>query len=180
MMASVTNLAAPVADWVCSGVPLTAFFNIERRHGKNKPVIKKALVELQSLPFQRFASLRSAWALKDAYRNPGPAQLNGNPTVALCHTLSLEYEERSGAQAAAASSGHPLEGSAAVAAYSGLCEGLFSSAAGAPTSRDLQRALNFRLLHKITDLQHLEVLSGLGISKETFAGFEAAVRKSLL
>ena len=94
LMASVTNLGAPIADWKCAGVPLTAFFNIERRHGKDKPVIKKALVELDSLPFKTFAKHRAAWAAADAYRNPGPIQLTPSPTVELCFTLALEYEER--------------------------------------------------------------------------------------
>jgi pyrophosphate--fructose-6-phosphate 1-phosphotransferase len=93
-MASVTNLNAPIGEWKCAGVPLTAFFNIERRHGKDKPVIKKALVELDSLPFKTFAKHRDDWAINDKYRNPGPIQLTASPNVELCFTLSLEYEER--------------------------------------------------------------------------------------
>lgn len=94
LMSSVTNLDAPVSQWVCAGVPLTAFFNIERRHGKDKPVIKKALVELESAPFKTFAAKRAAWATADAYRNPGPVQLNGSDDVELCETLKLEIAER--------------------------------------------------------------------------------------
>ena len=94
LMASVTNLSAPIAEWKCAGVPLTAFFNIERRHGKDKPVIKKALVELGSLPYKTLVKHRAAWAAGDAYRNPGPIQLSSAPTVELCFTLALEYEER--------------------------------------------------------------------------------------
>ena len=65
-MCCVNELYKPVEEWACSGVPLTAFFNVERRHGKDKPVIKKALVELDSLPYKTFAAHRGVWGLKDA------------------------------------------------------------------------------------------------------------------
>lgn len=94
LMSSVTNLDKPIEEWVCAGVPLTAFFNIERRHGKEKPVIKKALVELDSLPFKTFAQKRAAWSVEDAYRHPGPIQLTGTSDVELCFTLALEIAER--------------------------------------------------------------------------------------
>ena len=97
VMSCVNNLYAPVEEWTAAGVPLTAFFNLERRHGKDKPVIKKALVELNSLPFKTFAAVRSSWVCADAYRNPGPIQLYGSgERVALCYTLALEYAERLG------------------------------------------------------------------------------------
>jgi pyrophosphate--fructose-6-phosphate 1-phosphotransferase len=74
LISSVTNLSAPVADWVCGGVPITMMCHMEKRHGHMKPVIKKALVELEGEPFRAFASQRSDWAKYDLYRSPGPMQ----------------------------------------------------------------------------------------------------------
>ena len=108
LMSAVLNVAAPVSEWTCGGVPLTALMNIERRHGKDKPVIKKALVELDSLPFKTFARAREEWAAGDHYRCSGPVQLSNrfqDATVArpeLCMTLKLELEEGLAKKAAAA------------------------------------------------------------------------------
>lgn len=67
-------------------------------HGKDKPVIKKALVELAELPFKTFAAKRKHWALVDSYRNPGPTQLSPDTSdeakVELCFTLSLELKQQ--------------------------------------------------------------------------------------
>ncbi len=179
MMSSVTELHRPVDEWACSGVPLTAFFNIERRHGKNKPVIKKALVELDSLPFATLAEQRHAWALRDAYRNPGPIQLHGSGArVELCHTLALEYKERAaGARAGAAGAAAPpgLEGAAAPEAYAAILAALLARGAAA-SAADLNRALFFRLAHGVTDALHSEALARAGSSDAAFAAIEAAVR----
>ena len=178
MMSSVTELHRPVAEWACSGTPLTAFFNMERRHGKNKPVIKKALVELESLPFQHFAAQRHAWALQDAYRNPGPIQLapTAAPTVELCHTLALEYKERAGAASAPAPA--PLAASPAEAqgAYAALLKALL--AAAAPSVAQLNAALFYRLRNKVTDAAHAEALAGLGSSEAAFGAVLSAVRRA--
>lgn len=74
LISSVTNLTAPVSEWVCGGVPITMMCHMERRHGNMKPVIKKALVELEGEPFKCFAAQREAWAKYDLYRSPGPIQ----------------------------------------------------------------------------------------------------------
>jgi len=99
LMSSVLNLDRPVEEWTCGGLPLTALMNIERRHGKDKPVIKKALVELQSRPFAKFAERRAEWATGDCYRCSGPIQLgsglsgSGHHKPELCFTLRYEIEE---------------------------------------------------------------------------------------
>jgi pyrophosphate--fructose-6-phosphate 1-phosphotransferase len=72
-----------------AGMPLTQMMNIERRHGKDKPVIRKALVELDSLPFQLFAKLRDDWKHDDKYRNPGPIQFDSEPHAQLNLTLQI-------------------------------------------------------------------------------------------
>jgi pyrophosphate--fructose-6-phosphate 1-phosphotransferase len=94
--------------------------NLERRHGKDKPVIKKALVELDSLPFKTFAAKRREWAVGDHYRTAGPVQLSNayeDAAVArpeLCFTLKLELEEgRQKAAAAAAAAAAEAGGAAA-------------------------------------------------------------------
>jgi pyrophosphate--fructose-6-phosphate 1-phosphotransferase len=108
LMSAVLNLAQPVAQWTCGGLPLTALMNLERRHGKDKPVIKKALVELDSAPFKTFAAKRREWAVGDHYRTAGPVQLSNayeDAAVArpeLCFTLKLELAETAGKVAAAA------------------------------------------------------------------------------
>ncbi|GJM86784.1 hypothetical protein PR202_ga02676 [Eleusine coracana subsp. coracana] len=71
LISSVGNLAAPVAEWTVGGTALTSLMDVERRHGKFKPVIKKAMVELDGAPFKKFASLRDEWALKNRYISPG-------------------------------------------------------------------------------------------------------------
>jgi 6-phosphofructokinase 1 len=90
MIASVQNLLAPSAEWTVRGVPLTAMLNIERRHGKDKPVIKKALTELDAAPFKYFAARRDLWRHDDCYRMPGPIQFSGKSAKVLPATLELE------------------------------------------------------------------------------------------
>ncbi|KAF1895395.1 hypothetical protein Lal_00044045 [Lupinus albus] len=95
LISSVANLSAPVEEWAVGGTALTSLMDVERRHGKFKPVIKKAMVELEGAPFKKFASLRDEWALKNCYISPGPIQFSGPGSNAISHTLLLEL----GAQA---------------------------------------------------------------------------------
>ncbi|KDP20694.1 hypothetical protein JCGZ_21165 [Jatropha curcas] len=90
LISSVGNLGAPVAEWTVGGTALTSLMDVERRHGKFKPVIKKAMVELDGAPFKKFASLRDEWALKNRYLSPGPIQFMGPGSDAVSHTLLLE------------------------------------------------------------------------------------------
>ncbi|PON52156.1 ATP-dependent 6-phosphofructokinase [Parasponia andersonii] len=90
LISSVGNLAAPVEEWTVGGTALTSLMDVERRHGKFKPVIKKAMVELEGAPFKKFASLRDEWALKNRYISPGPIQFVGPSSNAVNHTLLLE------------------------------------------------------------------------------------------
>ncbi len=91
-LSSVKNLASPASEWIAGGVPLVSMMNIERRHGADKPVIKKALVDLAGAPFAAFAAERTSWAQSSEYRVPGPAQYFG--PAELCdrptETLLLE------------------------------------------------------------------------------------------
>jgi diphosphate-dependent phosphofructokinase len=80
-LSSVRNLTKSADQWVAGGIPLTMMMNLERRHGKDKPVIKKALVELGGKPFAAFAAKREAWALDDDYHYPGPIQYFGPSEV---------------------------------------------------------------------------------------------------
>jgi pyrophosphate--fructose-6-phosphate 1-phosphotransferase len=92
-LSSVKNLTAPAAEWTAGGVPLTMMMNMEQRHGSKKPVIKKALVELEGKPFKTFDSLRDTWAVKTCYLFPGAIQYYGPPE--LCdeppRTMKLEH-----------------------------------------------------------------------------------------
>jgi len=80
-LSSVRNLTKSADSWVAGGIPLTMMMNLERRHGKDKPVIKKALVELDGKPFQTFAAKREGWAVNDDYHYPGPIQYFGPSEV---------------------------------------------------------------------------------------------------
>lgn len=73
----IRNLHLPVEQWEILGVPLVSMIHMEERHGKAKPVIKKALVDLEGRSFEQFRKLRSAWRLEDDYQNPGPIQFFG-------------------------------------------------------------------------------------------------------
>eukprot|EP00850_Spirogloea_muscicola_P008682 SM000047S16821 [mRNA] locus=s47:73823:78867:- [translate_table: standard] len=90
LIASVGNLTAPVAEWTVGGTALTSLMDVERRKGKDKPVIKKAMVELDGAPFAEFAAKREQWALKDCYRSPGPIQFLGPSADQSNFTLQLE------------------------------------------------------------------------------------------
>ncbi len=91
-LSSVRNLLKPASQWKAGGVPLTMMMNMERRHGKDKPVIQKALVDLKGKPFRSFEAARKKWAVKDAYASPGPIQFWGPSEVAdgVPETLRLE------------------------------------------------------------------------------------------
>ncbi|KAL3509866.1 hypothetical protein ACH5RR_029267 [Cinchona calisaya] len=95
LISSVGNLGAPVEKWTVGGTALTSLMDVERRHGKFKPVIKKAMVELEGAPFKKFESMREDWALKNQYVSPGPLQFIGKTANEINHTLMLEL----GAQA---------------------------------------------------------------------------------
>lgn len=92
---SATNLSAPAAEWQFGGVPVTSMLNMELRKGKMKPVIKKALVELEAGPFKYFASKRESWIVDDAYVYSGPIQYYGPSELcdALTETLKLEHKK---------------------------------------------------------------------------------------
>ncbi len=80
-LSSVKNLTAPAKEWVAGGVPLTMMMNMEQRHGSKKPVIKKALVELDGKPFKAFAKNRDTWAVKTSFLFPGAVQYYGPDAV---------------------------------------------------------------------------------------------------
>lgn len=91
-MASVRNLTKSADQWIAGGVPITMMMNMERRHGKMKPVIQKALVRLDGAPFKKFMENREDWAMNTKYIYPGPIQYFGPTEVcdACTKTLALE------------------------------------------------------------------------------------------
>ncbi len=94
-MSSVRNTTAPADEWIAGGVPITMMMNMERRHGHMKPVIQKALVELDGAPFNYFASKREEWAVKTDFVYPGPIQYFGPTEVCdrVSETLKLEQSK---------------------------------------------------------------------------------------
>jgi pyrophosphate--fructose-6-phosphate 1-phosphotransferase len=91
-LSSVKNLAAPADQWIAGGVPLTMMMNMEQRHGSKKPVIRKALVELEGKPFKTFAEARDTWAVKTSFLFPGAIQYYGPPEVCDLTTRTLQLE----------------------------------------------------------------------------------------
>lgn len=91
-MSSIRNTTSPAEEWIAGGVPITMMMNMERRHGHMKPVIQKALVELDGKPFGYFASQREMWALETDFVYPGPIQYFGPTEVCdkVSETLKLE------------------------------------------------------------------------------------------
>ena len=91
-MSSVRNLTAPASKWIAGAIPITAMMNIERRHGEDKPVIKKALVELDGMPFKMLAANRAQWAVETDFVFPGPIQFFGPSDVCDQPTITLKLE----------------------------------------------------------------------------------------
>ena len=93
-MAIVKNTTAPAEQWIAGGVPITMMMNMEKRAGEMKPVIRKALVELDGAPFKKFAAHRDEWARKTAYVYPGPIQYWGPTEVCDQPTITLALEQK--------------------------------------------------------------------------------------
>ena len=91
-MSVIKNTTAPAAEWIAGGVPITMMMNLERRSGKFKPVIRKALVELDGEPFKYFAAHRDAWAKETHYVYPGSIQYWGPSEVCDQPTQTLKLE----------------------------------------------------------------------------------------
>ncbi|MCL2293435.1 MAG: diphosphate--fructose-6-phosphate 1-phosphotransferase [Spirochaetes bacterium] len=92
-MTSITGLSKPVSEWVPGGVPISLLMTTEERKGKMKPVIKKALVELDGAPFKTFAKNRDEWAIKTSFTYPGAIQYFGPDEVCNKPTITLTLEK---------------------------------------------------------------------------------------
>ncbi len=93
-LSSVRNLTKKADAWVCGGIPLTMMMNVEKRKGKDKPVIRKALVELKGKPFNFLKKNREDWAKNDRYTFPGPIQYFGPSVVTEMTTITLLLEHK--------------------------------------------------------------------------------------
>ena len=93
-MAIVKNTTANSNEWKAGGVPITMMMNMERRNGKMKPVIRKALVELDGNPFKTFAAMRDTWTKETCYVYPGPIQYWGPAEVCDKTTITLALEHQ--------------------------------------------------------------------------------------
>lgn len=94
-MAIVKNTTANTDEWKAGGVPITMMMNMEKRNGEMKPVIRKALVELDGAPFKAFAAKRDVWARETSYIYPGPIQYWGPAEVCDQTTKTLKLEQES-------------------------------------------------------------------------------------
>lgn len=93
-MAVVKNTTAPAEEWIAGGIPLTMMLNMERRNGELKPVIRKALVDLEGAPFKTFVAHRDEWAKTTSFIYPGPVQYWGPAEVCDATTKTLALEHR--------------------------------------------------------------------------------------
>ena len=92
-LSKVSNLSKPAEEWNAGGMPITKMMNIERRNGKDKPVIRKALVELDGAPFKYFEKNREEWAVKTCFTYPGAIQYYGPAEVCDLTTRTLALEK---------------------------------------------------------------------------------------
>ena len=92
-LSKVSNLSKPAEEWVAGGMPITKMMNIERRNGQDKPVIRKALVELDGAPFKFFEANRAQWAVETCYVYPGAIQYWGPSEVCDLTTRTLALEK---------------------------------------------------------------------------------------
>lgn len=92
-MAIVKNTIAPAEQWIAGGVPITMMLNMEKRNGAMKPVIRKALVDLEGKPFKTFAAQREEWKKNTCFVYPGPIQYFGPSEVCDRTTVTLQLEQ---------------------------------------------------------------------------------------
>ena len=93
-MSSIKNLSKPASQWIPGGIPTSMMFNMEQRHGEQKPVIKKALVELNGAPYKEYAKYRNDWAINTSYLFPGAIQYYGPTEVCDAPTKTLMLEQK--------------------------------------------------------------------------------------
>ena len=92
-LSKVSNLSKPAEEWVAGGMPITKMMNMERRNGQDKPVIRKALVELDGKPFTYFCQHRQQWAEETCFTYPGAIQYYGPAEVCDLTTRTLALEK---------------------------------------------------------------------------------------
>ena len=92
-LSKVSNISRPAEEWVAGGMPITKMMNMERRNGEDKPVIRKALVELDGAPFKFFEAHRDEWAVKTSFTYPGAIQYFGPAEVCDLTTRTLALEK---------------------------------------------------------------------------------------
>ncbi len=92
-LSKVSNISKPADQWNAGGMPITKMMNIERRNGQDKPVIRKALVELDGKPFKYFESVRDKWAVETCFTYPGDVQYFGPSEVCDLTTRTLALEK---------------------------------------------------------------------------------------
>ena len=92
-LSKISNISKPADQWIAGGMPITKMMNMERRNGKDKPVIRKALVELDCKPFTYFAANRDKWAVETCYVFPGAIQYYGPASVCDITTETLKLEK---------------------------------------------------------------------------------------
>lgn len=88
-MSCVKNLGErDYRKWICAGCPLPSMMGIERRAGKDKPVLTKALTRLDGNMFKAYAAVREKWSIYDCYHSTGPIQFEGPSSDMGCYLVT--------------------------------------------------------------------------------------------
>lgn len=91
-MATIHNTTAKPKEWIAGGIPIVMMMDMERRHGSMKPVIHKAMVDLEGAPYRYLCEHRKEWALNTCFRYPGPIQFFGPAEICDKPTMTLSLE----------------------------------------------------------------------------------------
>ena len=86
---SVKDLTLPTSEWSVGAVPLVSMLNMERRSGKDKLVIKKALVDLSGKPFLMWKEMQENCQIQTSYMYPGAIQYFGIEALVNATTITL-------------------------------------------------------------------------------------------
>jgi len=75
---SISHLHKSPEEWTVNASPIVSLMVMEKRRGKEIPVIQKAIVDIKGTLFVKFSSLRKDWEMEDRYLYPGPIQFFGD------------------------------------------------------------------------------------------------------
>ena len=91
---SVRDLIQHVSEWKVGAVPLVSMLNVERRNGKDNLVIKKALVDLEGMPFKEWKEMQKTCKYQTEYCYPGAIQYFGDSQLTNAPSITITLEHK--------------------------------------------------------------------------------------